>query len=204
MGRHWKFLRAAAVACAAAMLVSTGLILAYLPNRGRAMGEQYAVYSAYIENGLTGESHSLGDRRGTVLIAADATMVGDFKGLQRLRATVGLALNLHSRSSPPRSSLILGVLISNLKTYRLDRSFTISAKYQLLDYSVLVGSNLIERFPQSYGFLTFSSVAFNSDMTDALFYTEHLCGLCGGGEFVLMHKTGGNWMIANRYGTWIS
>jgi hypothetical protein len=115
-----------------------------------------------------------------------------------------LALNLHSRSSPPRSSLILGLLIANLKTHRLDRRFTISAKYHLLDYSVLVGSRLSERFPQSYGFLTFSSVAFNSDMTDALFYTEHLCGLCGGGEFVLMHKTGGNWMIANWYGTWIS
>jgi hypothetical protein len=55
-----------------------------------------------------------------------------------------------------------------------------------------------------HGFLTFSSVAFNSDMTDALFYTEHLCGLCGGGEFVLMRKTGGNWMIANWYGTWVS
>jgi hypothetical protein len=204
MGRHWKFLRATAVACAAAMLVSTGLIFASLPNQGRAMREQYAVYSAYIESGLTGESHSLGDRRGTVLIAADATMVGDFKGLQRLRATVGLALNLHSRSSPPRSSLILGLLIANLKTHRLDRRFTISAKYHLLDYSVLVGSRLSERFPQSYGFLTFSSVAFNSDMTDALFYTEHLCGLCGGGEFVLMHKIGGNWMIANWYGTWIS
>lgn len=138
------------------------------------------------------------------MIAADATMAGDFDGLQRLRVTVGLALHLHSRPSPPRSSLILGLLIANLKTHRLDRRFTISANYQLLDYSVLVGSNLIERFPQSYGFLTFSSVAFNSDMTEALFYTEHLCGLCGGGEFVLMHKTGGNWMIANWYGTWVS
>lgn len=204
MGRQRKFLQAATVACAAAMLVSTGLIFDSLPNRGRAERQQYAVYSAYIENGLTGESHSLGDRRGTLLIAADATMVGDFKGLQRLRATVGLALNLHSRSSPPRSSLILGLVIANLRTHRLDRRFTISAKYQLLDYSVLVGSKIIERFPQSYGFLTFSSVAFNSDMTDALFYTEHMCGLCGGGEFVLMHKTGGSWMIADRYGTWVS
>jgi hypothetical protein len=111
---------------------------------------------------------------------------------------------LHSRSSPPRSSLIFGLLIANLKTHRLDRRFTISATYQLLDYSVLVGSRLSERFPQSYGFLTFSSVAFNSDMTYALFYTEHLSGLCGGREFVLMHKIGGNWMIADSYGTWIS
>jgi hypothetical protein len=204
MGRHRKFLQTAAVVCAAAMLISTGLIFVSRRNRGRAMREQYAVYSGYIENGLTGESHSLGDRRGTLLIAAEATMVGDFKGLQRLRATVGLALNLHSRSTPPRSSLILGLLIANLKTHRLDRRFTISAKYQLLDYSVLVGSNISERFPKSYGFLTFSSVAFNSDMANGLFYTEHLCGLCGGGELVLMRKTGGNWMIAHRHGTWVS
>jgi hypothetical protein len=48
------------------------------------------------------------------------------------------------------------------------------------------------RFPSSYGALTFSRVAFNRDLTEAFFYTEHLCGLCGEGKFVYMRKTGGS------------
>jgi hypothetical protein len=60
------------------------------------------------------------------------------------------------------------------------------------------------RFPDSYGVLTFSRVAFNHDLTEAFFYTEHLCGLCGEGKFVYMRKAAGKWTVAGSGGTWIS
>jgi len=63
----------ALVATTLLVLAGLGLTLAWTPSRASA--EQYAVYSAYIEDGLTGESHSLGDRRGTVIIAADSALV---------------------------------------------------------------------------------------------------------------------------------
>ena len=47
----------------------TGLFFAHLllrPSLSHSSAEQYAVYAAYIERGLTGDSHDLGDRRGQV------------------------------------------------------------------------------------------------------------------------------------------
>lgn len=166
--------------------------------------ERYAVYSAYIEDGLTGESHSPGDPRGPVVIARDATMVGELKGLQRLRFTVGSLLNLQSRTTRPRRTIIFGLFLANLRTHTLERRFGISADYELLDSASLSSPNLNERLPRSYGYLTFSSIAFSPDLSDALFYTEHMCGLCGGGEFVLMRRVQGVWVVVDRYGTWIS
>ena len=60
------------------------------------------------------------------------------------------------------------------------------------------------RFPGNYGALTFARVAFNRSLTEAFFYTEHLCGLCGEGKFVYMLKTGGKWVVANTASTWVS
>jgi hypothetical protein len=54
----------------------------------------------------------------------------------------------------------------------------------------------LARFPTSYGALTFSRVAFNRDLTEAFFYTEHLSGFCGEGKYVYMQKTGGKWVVA--------
>jgi hypothetical protein len=52
--------------------------------------------------------------------------------------------------------------------------------------------------------LAFSRVAFNHDLTEAFFYTEHLCGLCGEGKFAYMRKTGGKWVVADTASTWVS
>jgi hypothetical protein len=41
-------------------------------------------------------------------------------------------------------------------------------------------------------------------LTEALFYTEHLCPLCGRGEYVLMKKAYGHWNVEERYTTWVS
>jgi hypothetical protein len=51
---------------------------------------------------------------------------------------------------------------------------------------------------------TFSAVAFNRSLDQALFYTEDLCPLCGRAEFVLMRKQNGTWRIAERATTWVS
>jgi len=40
--------------------------------------------------------------------------------------------------------------------------------------------------------------------SEAFFYTEHLCGLCGEGKFLYMRKTGGKWVVADTASTWIS
>lgn len=166
--------------------------------------EAYAVYSAYTNDGLTGESHSLGDRRGTVLIAARATMVAELNTLQRWRFMTGSLARLRSRQNPPGRALAIGLFLSNLGTPRFTRRFEIPAEYELLDPAELTLPRVHERFPRSYGYITLSRAGFSFDGKEALFYTEHICGLCGGGEFVLMRKHGDRWAVVNRYSTWVS
>jgi len=193
------------LAICALVFVSASLAVLLVGKSLSARAEQYSVYSAYIQDGLTGDSHSLGDRRGTVLIADHATMVSELNPSEQLRFTVASLLNLRRRTAPPPLSLILKLFFKNLQRHKLDTRFTISADYQLVDTVSLSSLNVYERFPRSYGHLTLSSVAFSFDQTEALFYTEHICGLCGGGEYVLMRKENdGKWSIANRYSTWVS
>jgi hypothetical protein len=192
------------LAVCAVVFVSALLAVLLGGNNLKACAEQYAVYSAYIQDGLTGDSHSLGDRRGTVLIADYATMASELNGTQQLRFTVGSLLNLRRRTAPPSLSLILELALKNLRRHKLNSRFAISADYHLLDTVSLSSPNRYERFPRSYGYLTLSSVAFSFDLTEALFYTEHICGLCGGGEYVLMRKNDGRWSIVNRYSRWVS
>jgi len=199
-----KLFRAIGVMFAAGVLVSAVVLFASRPNPGDERTEQYAVYSAYIEDGLTEESHSLDDRRRTALIAVDATIVAELTVIQQWRFMIGSFMRLQSRPDPLRTPLMFSLFLNNLGSHKFERHFNISAEYELLDSVALSSPNLHERFPWNYGLLTFSSIAFNSDLTDALFYTEHFCGLCSGGEYVLMHKSQGTWVIVNRYGTWVS
>ena len=187
-----------------ALLVSAGLCFVFLWPPSHASAEQYAVYSAYIDDGLTGESHSLGDRRGTVIIAADFAVVPELNTVRRWRYMAGGLLRLAGRSSHPRYSLVCRLFVRNMGPHKADRRFKISADYELLDAAALSDPKIQKRYPRSYGYLTLSSVAFATDLTEALFYTEHICGLCGGGEYVLMRKVDGKWRIVNRYGTWVS
>lgn len=201
-GMSWKTLsRFAFFSVTAVLLVAVAI--AFIASSGRE-DEAYAVYSAYIENSLTGESHSLGDRQSTVLIAARATMVAELNTLQRWRLMIGSLAHLRNRQSPPERSLVVGLFLSNLGTHRFTRRFEIPAEYELLDQAELALPSVHERFPRSYGYVTLSSVEFSSDGNDALFYTEHICGLCGGGEYVLMRKHRDRWAIVNRYSTWVS
>jgi hypothetical protein len=96
---------------------------------------------------------------------------------------------------------------ANVCDATLERRFQLPARYEVAteqEMKLYPSEAFFARFPSSYGALTFSRVAFNRDLTEAFFYTEHLCGLCGEGKFVYMRKTGGNWAVADTASTWIS
>jgi hypothetical protein len=53
--------------------------------------------------------------------------------------------------------------------------------------------------PGASGFIVFSEVAFNRDLTEALFYTEFHCGsLCAEEKYVLMRKVNGRWVVQGQ------
>jgi hypothetical protein len=61
------------------------------------------------------------------------------------------------------------------------------------------------QFPGSQGLLTFSGVGFGVDGTQAFFYFNNRCeGLCGGGDYVVMEKHNGRWVIQKDIGMWVS
>ena len=54
------------------------------------------------------------------------------------------------------------------------------------------------RYPQSSGLVSVSSVGYNADRTRAILKIRHGCGsLCGGGQDVLLQRSGDGWRISN-------
>jgi hypothetical protein len=202
---RWQF---ASFAVAAITVLVVHLILR--PNPDIADAEQYAVLSAYLEPNLTGESHDLGSREGLVVIAARTNFSQPMLNSNKFRQYLALASSTgHAKDEIEElsRSLVFELLTSNLSDTTLLRKFPLGARYELAtdgEMNLWPSKAFSERFPDSYGALTFSRVAFNRDLTEAFFYTEHLCGLCGEGKFVYMRKTAGKWVVAGTASTWIS
>jgi hypothetical protein len=210
MNRLFRVLRWLLVAFAIAVLTALVVHLSLRPSSEAADAEQYAVLSAYIESGLTGYSHDLGSPEGLVVIAARTTFSepqvnsNKFKQYRSLVSSTGHAkAAIHQLSR----SLVFEFWVTNLWDVVLEPKLRFPARYELAteqEMALYPYEGFLSRFPNSYGALTFSRVAFNSELTQAFFYTEHLCGLCGEGKFVYMRKIAGKWVVADTAGTWIS
>jgi|SRR5882672_1995906 len=196
------------LAAAVAMTLILG-IAAYLygrPDPARADDEQYKILSDYISTGLTGDSHDLGSRDGLVVILGHTTVTNMLVSKNRLNEYRELIATLpHARRNLALTSQspILSLLVRNLCSDQLQEHFTIPAQYELAT-DTEIASGFQQRFPRNYGYLTFTRVGFNRDLTEAVFYTEHVCGLCGGGKYVYMRKLKGGWTVQAESGTWIS
>jgi hypothetical protein len=176
-----------------AILLLTHLVLR--PNADRADSEPYVVYSEYIEPRLTGESHDLGSRDGITLIHRNTHFV--LGSVERAKAAIPQL----------RRSILFEFFIANLHAEQLEGRFHLTAKYELPtqeEMNLHPSEQFMRRFPRSYGYLTFSRVAFNRDLTEAFFYTEHVCGLCGEGKYVFMCKVSGRWVVEATAPTWVS
>jgi hypothetical protein len=183
--------RIALCICAFALAAAVSYWL-WLPSAKVRQRESYAAMSAYLNSGLTGESHSLGSTKGLVVIYG-FTSNGMFRILPVTWSGFG--------SLPVR----VEATVRSLFPERLERKFDLPTQYVFTqDYSIMAADLTEEQRRASYGTVTFSKVAFNHDATRAVFYTEHLCGLCGEGKFVVMEKRGGKWVVVHEQSTWVS
>jgi len=171
------------------------------PDSAAAEDEQYAVFSAYLAQGLTGESHSLGHRNGELVIDG-RTM--------RWRATIGMVRELWLlKQQSPLSTMtpLLNLLCMSFVREELQRSFALPVKYELMtkaEVALYPTMAFQARFPGNYGYHRFTRVGFNSVLTEAVFYTDHMCGLCGEGKYVFMKKQNGRWVVVGTASRWIS
>jgi len=60
------------------------------------------------------------------------------------------------------------------------------------------------RFPNNFGYIAVSHIGLNLIKSEAIFYIDHFCGLCGSGSYVLMRKVNGQWRVVDQHSTWVS
>lgn len=165
----------------------------------RGQSEQYAVYSAYIVSRSSGESHSLGGRESLFVILA----VSRFTDCHYLRAGA-----LRDRRLPSaRTSTLFSFALANVHNEKFNSRFVLPTRYVLASSAEVQEYGTQDfsiRFPRNYGYITLSRIGFIPDFKQAVFYTEHICGLCGNGEFVLMQKVNGHWIVQEESYTWVS
>ena len=160
------------------------------PNSRLAAAEQYAVYSAYLESEITDNFHDYGTGKGFVLL------------IQNRTAPVHVAAprfhRLKTDAPALQDATLMNLVAENLVSEVLAKRFRLPVNYELLSEEQLVK-------PGSYAeYVTVSRVGFNKDLSQALFYTEHICGLCGGGGYVLMERRLGQWRVKAFLSTWVS
>lgn len=78
------------------------------------------------------------------------------------------------------------------------------ASVAIAQESEVESPDFYKHHPLAMGYITVSGVGFNTNRTQAMFYIDHFCGLCGGGRYVLMEKVNGTWRVVEEHYTWIS
>ena len=86
-----------------------------------------------------------------------------------------------------------------------------------INYVVVKGSDLpddkfdrfwtkfYKKYPDSSGIIFFSNVGFNDEHSQAFVYAGRSCGgLCGEGEYILLNKVNGRWVIQKEQDLWVS
>jgi hypothetical protein len=170
-------------------------------ERERNANEEYLVYSAYLSDGLLNDAHDWSVGGPVLVVVKDKTTAGEHLRFQALYVLDG-RINFEGL----RVSTRVSYLVRNLFHTRIRQKFVLPgrARVALTSKSDYGSSEFQKEFPHNLGFIVLSGVGFNPSRTQAVFYIDHFCGLCGGGRYVLMEKVDGTWRVRDEHSTWIS
>jgi hypothetical protein len=177
------------------------LVAAGWAERERNADEEYTVYSAYLSEGLLNDAHDWSVGGPVQVVVRDTTTAG---GNLRLRGLYVLDGRAHFDKL--HTSTRVSYLVRNLFQTRILPKFVLPSRATVAltsqpDYG---SPEFQKKFPHNLGLIALSGVGFNPTRTQAVFYIDHFCGLCGGGRYVLMEKINGAWLVRDEYYTWIS
>jgi hypothetical protein len=158
--------------------------------------EEYAVYSAMIPE-------AYGDDESRFMVITNPTSLWPHQISEK---------DFQFRyPTPVVSQETLDDFLSRNKTNRwLTRNFDLKVDYVLVDFEEIKRlisfsnplddwKNFFKQYPAAHGFINFSRVGFDQQMSQALVYAGWRCpGLCGQWEFILMEKSNHFWKIVNR------
>ncbi len=196
-----KALRRTGFAALSIMAAVAVLAVAEWVERVRCADEEYAVYSAYLSDGLLNDAHDWSAGGPVRVVVKSTTSVGE-----RFRIKALYVFDSRANFDQLDRSTRVSYLVRNVFPTRIlpkislprfaTLSFTTKSDYSSAEFQ--------KEFPANQGLTVLSGVGFNRDRTQAVFYIDHFCGLCGGGRYVLMTKTDGAWHVKEEHSTWIS
>jgi hypothetical protein len=190
----------------AVLLIAVTVVIAALgwAERERNKEEEYRVYSAYLSEGLLNDAHDWSVDVPVGIVIADRTISGGNLRFRLLflfdRRVDFLGLLTSTKAS---------YLARNLFRTRIESKFSLPARATAYvtpedEHDSLSLQVSQEKFPHNMGLVTLSGVGFNPSRTQAVFYINHFCGLCGGGRYVLMERVNGSWRVKEEHYIWIS
>jgi hypothetical protein len=198
------------VSIVGAGVLFAGLVGLHWLERKRTYLEQYTVYSAYLSQGLMGDAHDWGVSSQILVVIQQSTTTSNnlrWGWLQPLHSVETSLTRLKDTNRSTRLSFVIANLFrTNLgPNFQLPSRalFTLASEEDVRSYGEQSGI-FDQWFPGNHGYITLSNVGFNRDLTEAAFYIDHFCGLCGGGRFVVMQKRDGRWQIKEEHYKWIS
>ena len=170
-------------------------------ERERNKGAEYEVYSAYLSDGLLSDAHDWSTGGPVQVVIADKTISGG-----NLRFPFTFLLDRRVNFVELQTSTRTSYLARNLFRTRIESKFTLPnrATARITSDAEYGSPAFQEKFPRNMGLVVFSGVGFNRSKTQAVFYINHFCGLCGGGRYVLMEKVNGVWRLKDEHYIWIS
>lgn len=163
--------------------------------------EEYRVYSAYLSEGLLNDAHDWSIGGPVQVVIADRTISGGNLRF-RLFSLFDRRVDFDRLQTSTRASY----LARNLFRTRIEAEFALPtrATAYVTPEGEYTSPAFQEKFPRNMGLIVLSGVGFNPSKTQAVFYINHFCGLCGGGRYVLMEKIGGAWRVRDEHYIWIS
>jgi hypothetical protein len=189
-------LTAIAFTCSVSLLALLGWF-----ERERNKGEEYAVYSAYLSDEILDNFHDWSVDNPIDVVINDRTIRG---GNLRFR----LFYFLDKRARFPGSDTLTwaSYLVRNLYQTRIEPKLSLPQRSTVrITSEQKYGSPEFQtKFPNNMGLVVLSGVGFNPSRSQAVFYVDHYCGLCGGGAYIFMEKLNGHWRVRDVHGTWIS
>lgn len=130
------------------------------------------------------------------------TMMDQMVETEQVKGASGEAIRDYKRrNAEPESLRYIGAIsprIEFVSAEDIERIFPANS-------AVDPWTNFYKRYPGSGGLVSLSVPGFNEDHTEALVYVAHMCGgLCGGGEFVILKKDRGRWVVDRTDELWVS
>ena len=207
------------------ILISVSLLVLASCNRGHSpvaprreiSAAEYEVLTAWID-ATAADRHRVGKGVAKVLVIFDTTNADDEHLLKdehgRPIPWEEMAESLRKKDPALQQTTLDAFRKVNTLQAFVRRSLRPSIDYELVSSAQLepifcyhcgFWPAYYKQFPGSQGLLTFSGVGFSADGTQAFFYFSNRCeGLCGTGDYVIMEKHDGRWVIQKEINMWVS